>query len=161
VAQTALDKCPRCERALITATLALAKAGQYDNASAVLAHAGDSVNPAAKTMMNAMIGKSRAFSERAAAATGPEQIRARSAALGELELWGRAFDVIEPYKDEIKRAPKAAVGFAELAFRAGAPELAREVLAGIMQPDEIERSFAAWARIMGWDAPAAPSAAGP
>jgi hypothetical protein len=148
-AQAAVDICPRCESALITAVLALARGGKYDDASTLLAQARDHLGAAAA--FGAMIAKSRVQFEQAQAATGPEQLRARAAALAALELWGRAFDVLEPYKDQIKLAPKSRIGFAELAYRAGEPQVAREVLASSMQPDEIERTFAGWARSMGWD----------
>ena len=157
LAQAALDTCPRCETALITAALALARASAYADASALLAQARDRVAAAAADGLGAMISKSRAQYEHAQATTGPEQLRARAAALAELELWGRAFDVLEPYKDEIKLAPKFAVGFAELAYRAGEPQLAREVLASAMQPDEIDRALARWARAMGWDEELSPT----
>jgi hypothetical protein len=155
LAQAGVDKCPRCVTALITATLALARGGKYDDAIALLAQAGDALPTAAVQDLGRLIAKTRALSERAEATTGPEQLRARASAFTELELWGRAFEVLEPYKDQIKIAPKSAFGFAELAYRAGEPQVAREVLASTMQPDEIERTFAGWARSMGWEVPPA------
>ncbi len=151
LAQAGVDKCPRCTTALITATLALARGGRYDDATALLAQAGNNLPLPAVQGLSGLIAKTRAQSERAQATTGPEQLRARASAFAGLELWGRAFEVLEPYKDQIKVAPKSAFGFAELAYRAGEPQVAREVLASTMQPDEIERTFAGWARSMGWD----------
>jgi len=148
IAQAAMDHCPRCESALITAVLALARGGAYDDAATILAEAR---GLGAAAALASMISKSRVEHDHAQAATGPDQLRARAAALAALELWGRAYDVLEPFKDEIKRAPKSRVGFAELAYRAGEPQVAREVLGSSTQPDEIERTLAGWARAMGWD----------
>jgi hypothetical protein len=148
-AQAAVDLCPRCESSLVPAVLALARGGAYDDASALLAQVGNQLHGGAA--LSAMLSTSRGQYELAQGTTGPDQLRARAAAFSALELWGRAFDVLEPYKDQIKLAPKFRVGFAELAYRAGEPQVAREVLASSMQPDEIERTLAGWARAMGWD----------
>lgn len=151
IAQAAMDHCPRCASALITAVLALARGGAYDDASALLAGARDHLGAAAA--LASMISKSRVEHDHAQTTSGPDQLRARAAALASLELWGRAYDVLEPYKDEIKRAPKSRLGFAELAYRAGETQVARDVLSSFMQPDELERTLAGWAGAMGWDAP--------
>lgn len=150
VAQQALDMCPRCATALTTATLALARGSRYDEARAVLAQAQGNIPVSAVEAMELMLGKSQAQYDHAQTATGPSQLRARAAAFAELELWGRGYDVLAPYKDELKKAPKAALGFAELAYRAGETEVAKEVLAAAVPPGDIDRTIAEWAHRMGW-----------
>jgi hypothetical protein len=150
LAQEGLNICPRCQTAIISAALALAKAARYDDAFAVLQQSRELLTEEAMRTLWTMIARSGAEMQHAEAATGPEQLRAHAAALGTLELWGRAYDVLAPYKDEIKQAPNFSDGFAELAFRAGESEVAREVLAMTKQPGEIDRIITEWTDSMGW-----------
>jgi predicted Zn-dependent protease len=150
LAQAGLNICPRCQTAIMSAAMALARAGRYDDAFAVLQQSREFLSEEATRTLWSMIARSGAEMQHAETATGPEQLRARAAALGTLELWGRAYDVLAPYKDEIKQAPKFSDGFAELAFRAGEPEVAREVLAVSKQPADIDRILAEWTDAMGW-----------
>jgi hypothetical protein len=130
--------------------MALARAGRYDDAFAVLQQSRELLSEEAMRTLWTMIARSGAEMQHAKTATGPEQLRAHAAALGTLELWGRAYDVLAPYKNEIKQASKFSDGFAELAFRAGEPEVAREVLAVSKLPAEIDRIIAEWTVSMGW-----------
>jgi hypothetical protein len=150
IAQQALNACPRCATPLTAATLALARAGRYDDARAVIARGRGDLGAGAVEALELMIGKSWTQYEHAQTAIGPEQLRARAAAFAELELWGRAYGVLEPYRDQLKQAPKAALGFAELAYRAGETEVARDVLASAVPGADIETTFAGWAQRMGW-----------
>jgi len=97
-----------------------------------------------------MIEKSQAESVRAQTLTGPAQLEARAAVLTAVELWGRAFDVLSPHKGDIKHALKFTDGFAELAVRAGKPEIAREKLAPRIPATEIERLIRDWSSRVGW-----------
>ncbi|HEY5926378.1 MAG TPA: hypothetical protein VIV11_32050, partial [Kofleriaceae bacterium] len=96
------------------------------------------------------VAKASAAHQAAAAATGPAQLQARASELATLELWGRAYQVLAPHIEQIKQAPRIATGFAELAFRAGYNEVARDVLSVSMAPAEVEKQFAEWATTMGW-----------
>jgi hypothetical protein len=58
--------------------------------------------------------------------------------------------VLAPYENEIAHAPKFAVGFAELAFRAGDTNAARRVLGASKSPAEIDVLIAGWSAKMGW-----------
>lgn len=150
LAQTGLSTCPGCPTTILSAAMALGRAGQYDQAFQLLTQSREVLPDDATRSVWSMLVKSGAEMQHAQTATGPEQLRARAAALSTLELWGRAYDVLAPHKDEIKRAPKFATGFAELAFRAGEPEVAREVLAVSKDLEEIERITAGWTDGMGW-----------
>ena len=55
-------------------------------------------------------------------------------------------------------APRMAEGFAELAFRAGEPAIAREVLVGIGQASQVDSLFEEWTETMGWTKPSAGAA---
>jgi hypothetical protein len=79
--------------------------------------------------------------------------------LGALDAWGRAYTVLAPFKDRIKIAPGMAYGFAELAFRAGYPEVATEILRGLVPPEKIAPIQRDWTVKMGWSV-AEPAEAG-
>jgi hypothetical protein len=149
LARQGAELCPTCFSLLQPLALALARAGRYDDALAVLAsdvHAPE--QDLAKT--REQIDAARALAEQAAAATGPAALQARASELAKLDLWGRAFDVLAPYEAEIAKAPKFAEGFAELAVRAGEPDVARRVLAATKSPAEASALIAAWTAEMGW-----------
>jgi hypothetical protein len=146
LAKQAIAECPRCTGIGAIAALAIARAGHYDDALAVLDHLGAGQNLSVRKMVD----NARATGERALNAQGPAQLQLRASELSALELWGRAYDVLAPHKDQIKNAPKAVMGFAELAVRAGQPAVAREVLAGQVPPAEIEQRIAEWSQKMGW-----------
>src|SRR6185295_5115868 len=87
-----------------------------------------------------------------AAKTGDqaERLQLRASELATLEAWGRAFRVLLPAKQAIEQAPGFAIGFAELAWRAGEFEVAREVLARMMPADAIRHATETWSAKMGW-----------
>jgi hypothetical protein len=99
--------------------------------------------------MREQLEKARGAAVAAVAASGPAQLQARASELAALELWGRAYAVLAPHKEQIQQAPKFALGFAELAFRAGDRATARDVLAAIGRND-IDTQLAEWALEMGW-----------
>jgi protein O-mannosyl-transferase len=142
--------CPRCPTAVMMAALALARAGDYERSLAVLDSARELGVNDLLAVIRSMVERGRAAYQEGLVATGPAKLRARASELAALELWGRAYDVLAPYKAEIMRAPKSVVGFAELAFRAGEPGVAREVLGVVDSPEAIENRLAGWARTMGW-----------
>lgn len=150
LAEQQLATCARCTTAVMTAALAFARAGDYERSFAVLDSAREYGPNELVDLLYSMIQRGRAAHEDVLASNGPSQLRARAAELSALELWGRAYDVLAPYRAAIVRAPKFVVGFAELAYRAGEPAVAREALAASESEAEIEARVAAWARTMGW-----------
>jgi hypothetical protein len=147
IARAIVGECPRCLGVSSLAALAIARAGFYDDAIAVL----DNIGPAAKeSPFRKLIRDARVASERALTSSGPAQLQARASELSALELWGRAYDVLAPHKAEIQQAPKVVMGFAELAVRAGEAPTAREVLANQLSPAEIDALVDEWSFKMGW-----------
>ncbi len=147
LAKEALGECPRCVNPTTIGALVLARAGYYDDAAELLAGATAYVPQALLDVVAGMIEKARASHDVVERSTGVTQLQARAAELASLELWGRAYDVLAPYKEDIKNAPRFRAGFAELALRAGERDVAREMLAG--QPDA-DALLAKWAATMGW-----------
>ena len=148
--QTAKTLCEACKHVVTVEALALAAAGRTDDAIAVVDRAqarGGNVQLATvrEHLAAALEARNRSLS-----ATGPAQIQQHASELAALELWGAAYDVLAPYKAQIEQAPGFALGFAELAFRAGEPGIAREVLAKNVSPDQIGPLFEDWTAKMGW-----------
>jgi hypothetical protein len=147
--------CRLCPTVFVVDVITHARAGKYAEADARLAEARGRIWGKTIDETKAVVDKARSASEQAAKAPeGPPQLQARATELASLKLWGRAFDVLAPYRDDIKLAPGMARGFAELAYRAGQTAIAREVLAVSMPPDEIEATLQSWGLTMGWIEPA-------
>jgi hypothetical protein len=152
LAEAAHGACMGCVDVGRTAALVLARAGRYDRGNRILddvARAPGEVAVAATR--NALRSAERASREGAAADGEAARLQLRATELCALEAWGRAFDVLEPSKAEIERAPGFALGFAELAWRAGEFKVAREVLAKVMPPEAAERATRGWSAKMGWN----------
>lgn len=150
LARDALTECPRCIASVTTGATVFASTGDYEQAAKIIDVGRGYIPEQAIESVSSTIEKAREMHARVAQTTGAAQLQARAAELAALELWGRAYDVLAPYKDEIKKAPKFVRGFAELAFRAGEPAVAREMLAGTIAPAEIDRQLNEWAAVMGW-----------
>lgn len=150
MAERELRGCPRCVSAVMMTALARARAGDYDGAIALLDEAGNYGPGELYATIREMVDRAKAVRERSATASGPMKLQAQASELAAVELWGRAYDVLAPYKEEIAKAPKFVVGFAELAFRAGDTETAREVLTRIESPEQVEAHLASWSQTMGW-----------
>lgn len=150
-ARKARDVCQLCPNVLVVDAITHARASDYAEADRRLAEAQGRVWAKTLDETRAVIDKARAARDQAASAPeGPHRLQARATELASLKLWGRAYDVLAPYKDDIKTAPRMASGFAELAYRAGEIDVAREVLAVSMQPAEIEATLDKWGLTMGW-----------
>ena len=147
LAAAALEGCPTCGSLVANYAIVLACAGHYSDALTVLdaTHPSDVVTAARST-----IEQAQQLFDQAQQLQGPAALQAHASELAKLELWGRAFDLLAPYEAEITNAPKFATGFAELAFRAGEPAIARRVLAASKPPAEIDMLIADWAAKMGW-----------
>ena len=154
----ARETCAWCPPRVIEDALLHARAGQYDAAYQILAAESARVGEAPVAAVRAEIDAAHAAAATAATASGPAQVNARAQELAYLQLWGRAYDTLAPYKAEILAAPNLARTFAELAYRAGEPATAREALATLEPPGQIDSDFHGWAVEMGWqsDEPPAP-----
>ena len=128
-----------------------ARAGQYDRGHRFL----DEVTrwTSATTVLDTRKLLIDAEGSSKAAALSPdeaERLQLRATELSTLEAWGRAYDVLFPAIDAIRRAPDFALGFAELAWRAGEFRTARDVLSGMMPADSVSATTEQWSRKMGW-----------
>jgi len=147
LAAAALEGCLGCGSLVANYAIVLARAGRYTDALAILdeSHPSDVVTAARST-----IEQAQQLFDQAQELQGPAALQAHATELAKLELWGRAFDLLAPYEAEITNAPKFATGFAELAFRAGEPAIARRVLGASKPPAEIDGLIADWTTKMGW-----------
>jgi hypothetical protein len=152
LASAAQRICSTCVEVVNVAALAEARAGRYADARAVLARAAGKVVDVALADTRQRLDRGAQAQEAQLSATGPAQLQARATELSALGLWGRAYDVLAPYQDDIADAPGMVLGFAELAYRAGEPAVARAVLAG-RPPEEIDALLHQWAQRMGWPPP--------
>ena len=150
LAESAVASCPKCLPVVPSAIYAMAAAGHYERARAMLAVLSTAVDEAATAKIADRITKAERAHTAGVGATGIEALRLRGAELSALELWGRAYDVFAPYLDEVATAPKAASRVAELAFRAGEPAVARRLLFAASPLSDIDGTFARWAASMGW-----------
>jgi hypothetical protein len=150
LAEQALAECRHCVGAVSIAAISYARAGRYSDSLRALDEVAGIVPEKPIALVRGHVEKAMAAHQDADKAEGPAQLQARARELAAVELWGRAYAVLAPYKEEIKRLPRFALGFAELAFRAGDPAVAREMLAATDSVGDIDAQLAAWARTMGW-----------
>ncbi|MFT3691804.1 MAG: hypothetical protein QM831_01600 [Kofleriaceae bacterium] len=150
LAQQAIDLCPRCGSIVTMYALVLARAQHYDDALAVLDQAEGHIPGEGLAETREHVTAARQLAIAGQNLQGPAALQNHATELAKLELWGRAFDVLAPYEADISHAPKFAVGFAELAFRAGEEATARRVLAVSKSPAEIDALIAEWTQKMGW-----------
>jgi tetratricopeptide (TPR) repeat protein len=149
LAGDALALCPSCSTLIGGYALELARSGQYDESRAALDTASQ-LPAEQRADAHARIEAARALHLQGQTLQGASALQARASELAKLELWGRAFDVLAPYEVEIASAPNFAIGFAELAFRAGEPVIARRVLSVSKSPAEIAALITEWTEKMGW-----------
>jgi len=142
--------CPTCITVFVIDAVTHARAGFYEQAMQIIEGGRGRVQEAPLANVREQVEKAYAAHQAAAKAQGPAQLQARASELATLELWGRAYEVLAPHVEDIKQAPRIAAGFAELAFRAGDTDTARDVLAVTMSPADIEKRFQEWSATMGW-----------
>jgi len=147
LAESARAACATCVDVVAGTALAYARAGRYTDARESLAAARGKVSDAAIADMTQRLARAEVANRAALEQSGPPQLQAHAQELAMLGLYGRAYDVLAPYKADIAPVPAIALTFAELAFRAGEPAVAREVLAGRGDADAL---LATWAAKMGW-----------
>lgn len=153
MAAAAEKLCDPCISVAPAYAVMLARAGKYTEAIAVLDRVEGRVHE--KPIDNTREHIEKAFAAHAASleATGPKAIQQRAIELSTLELWGRAYDVLAPHEAEITHAPNVAMGFAELALRAGHPDVARRVVAANLPANEVEAQLDEWRVNIGWKEP--------
>ncbi len=150
LARSALALCATCRSIAPNAALTLARAGRYVEALEVFDRVDGAREQHDLVMTRRHIERAFEAHDAAASASGPAQLQQWAQELAALEMWGRAYAVLAPHKDAIKRAPSFGRGFAELAFRAGDTETAREVLALHVAATEVDATLDEWAATMGW-----------
>jgi hypothetical protein len=149
LARQAQNTCDHCQTVATEVALTFARAGRYVEAIEVFDRF-DAQEQYAMRITREHIERAFEAHDRAASRTGPEQLQQTAQELATLELWGRAYAVLAPHKDAIKTAPGFALGFAELAYRAGETAVAKEVLAARVPAAEVEPTLDEWAAAMGW-----------
>jgi hypothetical protein len=160
LATEAHDACPDCAEIGTLRAMIEARAGAYDRAFAALDEVAAGTGEPAIAERREVLRKASLLGKQAAMAPeGPLRLDLRAMELGALDAWGRAYTVLAPFKDRIKIAPGMAYGFAELAFRAGYPEVATEILRGLVPPEKIAPIQRDWTVKMGWSV-AEPAEAG-
>lgn len=142
--------CADCVTIVETDAIVLAAAGRIEDGLAEIDRVEATAPDRRLHVTREHLEKARAFRDRSLSATGPQRLQQRASELAALELWGAAYDVLAPYKAEIEQVPDFAVGFAELAFRAGEEQIAREVLSHHVSSDQIAPMLEDWSAKMGW-----------
>lgn len=151
LANQARDACPDCPEIGTLRAMVEARAGAYDQAFLALDETAAAAGEPAVAERREVLRKASLLGKQAAMAPeGPLQLDLRSMELAALDAWGRAYAVLMPFKDRIKIAPGMAFGFAELAFRAGYPEVATEILGGLVPQEKIAPIERGWTLKMGW-----------
>jgi len=151
LSEEAHRECPGCLQIARMSALVAARAGQYDRGLRFLDEAARWTSP--EMVLETRVLLRNAEATGTSAATAPDEaqrLQLRATELSQLEAWGRAFDVLAPAIEEIRKAPDFALGFAELAWRAGEFRAAREVLSTMMPAPAIAATTEQWSRKMGW-----------
>lgn len=142
--------CPGCIHAGMVGALSAARAADYPRARALCDRVAAARGEAVIAEQRKAIESAYVLRRQAELATGPVMLNLRATELARLEAWGRAYEVLAPYRAQIEQAPGFALGFAELAFRAGEPGVAREVLEKQLPADKVAPTLELWGRKMGW-----------
>jgi len=140
--------CVTCKRVAVVGAMVAARAGEYAKARLLLASSPDQSDdavPVAKALDAAELAH-----RQAALASGPVALQLAASELAALEAWGRAYHVLSPFRAQIELAPGFAIGFAELAYRAGDTDVARGVLEKHVPAEKIGPLMDQWAIKMGW-----------
>lgn len=150
-ANAARSECPQCVKQVTAVSVVQARAGDYAHAFATLDEISAFAGESAVKEQRAMIEKAELYGKQSQGAPeGPIKLQLRALELSTLDAWGRAYKVLRDYKEGIKKAPGFAIGFAELAFRAGDTATAREVLGAVIPAEKIDPTLRDWSKKMGW-----------
>jgi hypothetical protein len=143
-------RCPTCIHVVTVSAVIAARRGDYSAGNRMLDDLARLEGEPALASVRKRLQTAELASKQAAMSSGPIALQLRANELAELEAYGRAYELLAPHRAQIEQAPGLAIGFAELAYRAGEETVAREVLAAQVPPEKIAPMFAEWARKMGW-----------
>jgi protein O-mannosyl-transferase len=150
MAERAARACRACPEVLARAALAAARAGKYELARALL----DGEPRAEGTgVLRMRVVDSERFARAAELASGPARVLSQANSLASALAYGRAYALLAPHSADFEPNREVSLRFAELAFRAGASDVARAALAPHVERSEIERLIRAWSIKMGWSDP--------
>jgi len=149
-AEQARTACPTCVQAVNVAALVAARRGDYASAYRLLDEIARLRGEEGVAVLRKNLAAAEVAGRQATIADGPIALNLRATELARLELYGRAYDVLLPHRAQIELAPGFAIGFAELAYRAGDEAAAREVLAKHVPAERIGPMLDEWATKMGW-----------
>jgi hypothetical protein len=132
----AVKACGGCASALLDRARVEAGAGDYVGAFAALDRAKGATGAASvrEVVIHAAEWSLHAATPNVAIATN-----ARATELSTLGLFGRAFAQLAPYEAQFRDNPNIAVGFADLACRAGDRDRAKRLAQQHLPPDEAAR----------------------
>jgi hypothetical protein len=151
LSEEAYRECRGCIQIARNAALLWARSGRYDKGYGFLDDAATWTSPDRVLDARKILSTAEASGKAAAAVQDQAQrLQLRATELSTLEAWGRAYDVLAPAIDAIRTAPDFAMGFAELAWRAGEFRTARDVLSGLMPPPAVTATTEQWSGKMGW-----------
>lgn len=142
-AEQAYEACRSCAAVGSKAALVLARSGRYAEAQRILGSLTGMETTGVVATTQKRIARAESWHRRAAS-PGPLGLVARARELSILGAYGRAFAVLSPHEDAIRNAPAMLPGYAELAWRAGYPGVARRVLAGHLPQGQIEKLTRSW-----------------
>jgi hypothetical protein len=151
LAELAQRECPGCTQIARIAALIAGRAGRYDVGNRFLDGVANWTSATDVLDTRKVLSDAEDSGKASMAAEDePHRLQLRATELATLEAWGRAYDVLAPQVDAIRHAPQFAMGFAELAWRAGEFRTARDVLSGMMPPTAVAATTEQWSRKMGW-----------
>jgi hypothetical protein len=151
LAELAHRECQGCTQVAQIVALVAARAGRYDVGYRFLDDVASWTSAVNALDTRKLLTEAEASGKAAALAEDePHRLQLRATELSTLEAWGRAYDVLAPAIDAIRTAPDFALGFAELAWRAGEFRTARNVLSGMMPAAQVTATTEQWSRKMGW-----------
>ncbi len=149
-ASAARASCASCVELAIGSSFIEARAGRYGDALAILAEVARVRGEPAVAEARKTLSAAELAARQGAIAEGPMKLQLRAHELSLLEAWGRAYEVLAPYRAEIEKAPGFALGFGELAFRAGHADVAKAILGLTLPAEQHEATLAEWSDKMGW-----------
>jgi hypothetical protein len=142
--------CDACAAIATIHALILARAGRLDEAVAALDKSGLGSDQERVAGTLAHIRSAGEHLNRASALSGPDRLREQHEAFAALGMWGKAYELVAPYRAAFASSPELDLVYAGTAVRAGRPDEARAVLAAHHSPDEIDAFVAAAMEDMGW-----------
>lgn len=148
--EAAERECATCALPLSAGAIIAARQGNYARAYGLLDRHIALRGEGSVATERQMIQSAELAHRQAEAASGAVALNLRARELSLLEAWGRGYAVLAPYRVQIEAAPGFALGFAELAFRAGERDVALQVARKQLPEEKLQPTLDQWARKMGW-----------